>query len=108
MAEYLIEEVLSHQAPEVQTFLLQTSILERLNASLCERRSHAAGCGQVVLDSLRRLNLFVNPMDDEGQWFRYHRLFTDPAPGRGCAWSQRQKGSRCCIRAPRTGTNKPA
>jgi LuxR family maltose regulon positive regulatory protein len=76
VAEYLIEEVLSRQAEEVQSFLLQTSILERLNASLCEAITERQD-GQDVLDSLRRLNLFVIPLDDEGQWFRYHRLFAD-------------------------------
>jgi len=76
VAEYLIEEVLNRQANEVQSFLLQTSILERLNASLCEAVTEHED-GQAVLDALRRLNLFVIPLDDEGQWFRYHRLFAD-------------------------------
>jgi LuxR family maltose regulon positive regulatory protein len=76
VAEYLIEEVLNQQAEEVQSFLLQTSILEGMNASLCEAITERKG-GQDVLDSLRRLNLFVIPLDDEGQWFRYHRLFAD-------------------------------
>jgi LuxR family maltose regulon positive regulatory protein len=76
VAEYLIEEVLNQQAEEVQSFLLQTSILEGMNASLCEAITERQD-GQAVLDSLRRLNLFVIPLDDEGQWFRYHRLFAD-------------------------------
>jgi ATP/maltotriose-dependent transcriptional regulator MalT len=56
VAEYLIEEVLSRQVEAVQSFLLQTSILERMNASLCEAVTERQN-GQGVLDSLRRLNL---------------------------------------------------
>ena len=76
VAEYLVEEVLQRQPEDVQTFLLQTSILERLNAGLCEA---VTGCqdGQAVLTALHRANIFVIPLDDEGQWFRYHHLFAD-------------------------------
>ncbi len=76
VADYLVEEVLQHQSEEIQTFLLQTSILERLNAGLCET---VTGCrnGQAVLTTLQRANLFVLPLDDEGLWFRYHHLFAD-------------------------------
>jgi LuxR family maltose regulon positive regulatory protein len=76
VAEYLIEEVLERQSEEVKTFLLQTSILERLNASLCEMvngRPHS----QDVLKYLYQSNLFLLPLDDEGRWFRYHQLFAD-------------------------------
>lgn len=76
VAEYLIEEVLRYQTEEVKSFLLQTSILERLTASLCEAVS---GCidGQAMLRELQQANLFVLPLDDEGVWFRYHHLFAD-------------------------------
>lgn len=76
VAEYLVEEVLRHQPEEVQTFLLQTSILERLNATLCEAVTGRPD-GQAILMRLQRTNLFVVPLDDEGQWFRYHHLFAD-------------------------------
>ncbi len=76
VAEYLLEEVLKQQPEDMQTFLLQTSILERLNAGLCEA---VTGCqdGQAVLMALQRANIFVFPLDDEGRWFRYHPLFAD-------------------------------
>ena len=76
VADYLVEEVLQHQSEEMQKFLLRTSILERLNAGLCETLS---GCqdGQAALMELQRANLFVLPLDDEGHWFRYHALFAD-------------------------------
>lgn len=76
IAEYLVEEVLQRQPEDVQAFLLQTSILERLNAELCQA---VTGCqnGQSMLMALIRANLFVITLDDEGQWFRYHHLFAD-------------------------------
>ncbi|RPJ25029.1 MAG: hypothetical protein EHM33_15880, partial [Chloroflexi bacterium] len=76
VAEYLIEEVLGCQSQAVKTFLMQTSILERLNASLCEAvTGHAES--QVLLRDLYQANLFVIPLDDAGQWYRYHQLFAD-------------------------------
>ena len=76
VAEYLIEEVLEHQSEEVKTFLLQTSILARLNASLCDAvNGHSES--QTMLKDLYQANLFVFPLDDDGEWFRYHHLFAD-------------------------------
>ncbi|HSB03016.1 MAG TPA: AAA family ATPase, partial [Anaerolineales bacterium] len=76
VAEYLIEEVLGRQSEEVKTFLMQTSILGRLHASLCEAvTGHIES--QALLKDLYQANLFVIPLDDEGQWYRYHQLFTD-------------------------------
>jgi LuxR family maltose regulon positive regulatory protein len=76
VAEYLMEEVLARQSEEVKTFLLQTSILERLNATLCEAVSGRAD-SQVMLKDLYQANLFILPLDEEGRWFRYHQLFAD-------------------------------
>lgn len=76
VAEYLIEEVLHRQPEDVQAFLLQTSILERLNAGLCEAVTDCQD-GQSVLMTLYRANLFLVSLDEEGQWFRYHHLFSD-------------------------------
>jgi LuxR family maltose regulon positive regulatory protein len=76
VAEYLIEEILRYQSEEVKIFLLQTSILERMTAGLCDevsRRSDSEG----MLKDLYRANLFVLPLDHEAQWFRYHHLFAD-------------------------------
>jgi LuxR family maltose regulon positive regulatory protein len=76
VAEYLVEEVLQRQPDNVRIFLLQTSILKRMNAGLCEALT---GCqdGRAILSSLRRANSFVIPLDAEGEWFRYHHLFAD-------------------------------
>jgi len=76
IAEYLVDEVLKRQAEEVQKFMLQTAILERLNADLCEAVTGCAN-GQATLLDLYRANLFVVSLDDEGNWYRYHQLFSD-------------------------------
>jgi len=76
VAEYLIEEVLGHQPEDIKRFLLQTSILSRMNASLCDFVTGRSD-SETILQGLCQANLFVHPLDDEGQWFRYHRLFAD-------------------------------
>jgi LuxR family maltose regulon positive regulatory protein len=91
--EYLIEEVLNRQPEPVQRFLLQTSILDRLCAPLCDavvgeigdwrlevgsRQSPISNLrSQHVLDYLESSNLFIIPLDDEQRWYRYHHLFGD-------------------------------
>jgi len=79
--DYLIEEVLQHQAEYIRSFLLQTSILDRLCAPLCnavtEREDGGQQVGKEVLDVLDRSNLFLIPLDDKRQWYRYHHLFAD-------------------------------
>ncbi len=90
--DYLVEEVLERQPPEVQHFLLQTSILDRLTGPLCdaviEPDEGATGelsadaerpClgGQETLEMLERSNLFIVRLDDERRWYRYHHLFAD-------------------------------
>jgi LuxR family maltose regulon positive regulatory protein len=74
--DYLVEEVLQRQTEDVQTFLLQTSILDRLNGSLCDAITEQAN-SQAMLELLDRLNLFVVPLDTTRQWYRYHHLFTE-------------------------------
>jgi LuxR family maltose regulon positive regulatory protein len=94
--DYLLEEVLIGQPPEVQRFLLYTSILNRLTAPLCnavltddseakrEDDDRPTGLGSLsigqsasTLAYLERTNLFLVPLDDESIWYRYHHLFAD-------------------------------
>ena len=78
MMDYLLEEVLQQQTAEVQAFLLGTSLLERLCGPLCEAvLLTPSGSGQTLLASLERANLFIVPLDNHRQWYRYHRLFAD-------------------------------
>lgn len=81
--DYLLEEVLAHQPEPVQTFLLQTAILERLQGALCEavigviRAPGEEASGQTMLEQLEQANLFLSPLDDERLWYRYHQLFAE-------------------------------
>lgn len=83
--DYLVEEVLNQQSDDVQTFLLQTSVLERLCGPLCDavlsRNDDQQGVSstpsQEILEYLAHANLFIVPLDDERRWYRYHHLFAD-------------------------------
>jgi LuxR family maltose regulon positive regulatory protein len=74
--DYLVEEVLKHQPEPVRSFLLQTSILDRLCASLCNAVTEQE-VSKEMLDVLERSNLFLIPLDDQRQWYRYHHLFAE-------------------------------
>lgn len=74
--DYLIEEVLERQPSAVQRFLLQTSVLSRLSAPLCMAVTGMPE-SQQILQSLEEADLFIIPLDDERQWYRYHHLFAD-------------------------------
>ena len=79
--DYLVEEVLNIQSAKSRSFLLQTSILDRLCGSLCNAVMKADDAerinSQAMLESLEGGNLFVIPLDNERHWYRYHHLFAD-------------------------------
>jgi len=90
--DYLLKEVLHQQPESVQTFLLRTSILDRLCGPLCDavcsvgtdvthegadRHPILSASGQETLEYLEQANLFIVPLDDERRWYRYHHLFAD-------------------------------
>jgi LuxR family maltose regulon positive regulatory protein len=91
--DYLLEEVIDRQPKHVQDFLLQTSILEQMNGSLCDAVTGIRGWefdseqftshpelpinGQQILEYLERSNLFLLSLDDERRWYRYHQLFAE-------------------------------
>ena len=76
--DYLAEEVLEHQPKYLQTFLLRTSVLERICGSLGEAVvGEPASAGSEILEQLERRNLFVVPLDQERTWYRYHHLFQE-------------------------------
>jgi LuxR family maltose regulon positive regulatory protein len=74
--DYLIEEVLDQQSSDVEQFLLQTSILDRFCAPLCNSVIGGED-SQEVLQYLEQANLFLVPLDHRREWYRYHRLFAD-------------------------------
>jgi LuxR family maltose regulon positive regulatory protein len=74
--DYLVEEVLQRQPEHVRNFLLQTAILDRLSSPLCDAVTGQED-GKRMLEALERGNLFVIPLDDQRQWYRYHHLFAE-------------------------------
>lgn len=76
IADYLIEEVLEKQPLDVQEFLLKTSILSQMNAALCDHLTDRSN-SQVILLQIEQANLFLQALDHERQWYRYHHLFAD-------------------------------
>ncbi len=87
VVDYLVEEVLERAPLRVREFLCQTAILDRLSGPLCDAVTGQIG-GDAMLESLERANLFVVPLDDHRQWFRYHHLFADVLHSRLLAHGQ--------------------
>jgi len=95
IVDYLLEEVISRQSEEIQTFLLSTCVLDRMCASLCASvldsrqeedeqgrqslspPSNSSRYCQEMLEYLERTNLFLIPLDHERHWYRYHHLFAE-------------------------------
>lgn len=93
IVDYLIEEVLNHQSQEVREFLQQTSILDQLSGPLCDAVRMdvqepdnspndmvdlaQTTRSQALLEMLEKDNLFVVPLDERRNWYRYHHLFSD-------------------------------
>lgn len=77
IVDYLVEEVLQRISPELRHFLFSTCILRQFNASLCDAITGHPGTGRALLDQMEKQNLFLVPLDDHRQWYRYHHLFVD-------------------------------
>lgn len=77
--DYLVEEVLSAQPETIQHFLLNTAILNRMSAPICDVLMDQAGAGgsAEILIKLDKANLFLIPLDAERRWYRYHHLFAE-------------------------------
>ena len=102
IVDFLAEEVLSRQPSDIRQFLARTAVLDRFCAPLCDTVTGSGNAADVI-DVLERENLFVVPLDDNRQWYRYHHLFaqvlrgqlarTEPGIGpilyeRASAWHQ--------------------
>jgi LuxR family maltose regulon positive regulatory protein len=74
VVDFLAEEVLNRQPDEIRQFLVRTSILSRFCAPLCDAVTGSAGAAGII-EMLERENLFLVPLDDNRQWYRYHHLF---------------------------------
>jgi LuxR family maltose regulon positive regulatory protein len=76
VVDYLVEEVLTRQSEDVRRFLMRTSVLDPLCGDLCDAALEQTG-SRAMLEALERANLFLVPLDDQRQWYRYHHLFGD-------------------------------
>lgn len=76
IVDYLVEEVLAHLSDAVRGFLLQSAVLDRLTGPLCDAVTGRLD-GSDMLMTLERANLFLVPLDDRREWYRYHHLFAD-------------------------------
>jgi LuxR family maltose regulon positive regulatory protein len=76
IVDYLVEEVLQHQPDPVRSFLLHSAVLDRLTGPLCDAVT-GRDDGSHMLMTLERANLFIVPLDDRREWYRYHHLFAD-------------------------------
>jgi LuxR family maltose regulon positive regulatory protein len=76
IADYLSTEVLERQPAPIREFLLRTSVLERLSGSLCDAVLETDGSTETLAE-VERSNLFLVPLDDRRQWYRYHHLFAE-------------------------------
>jgi LuxR family transcriptional regulator, maltose regulon positive regulatory protein len=74
--DYFRDEVIASLSDRLRAFLVDTAVLERLCAPLCDAVTGAAD-GQQLLEELERRNLFVVPLDQRRRWFRYHHLFAE-------------------------------
>jgi LuxR family maltose regulon positive regulatory protein len=74
--DYLADQVIANQPPEVKSFLQKTAILDRFTAQLCDEIT-GRDDSKVFLQYLEEINLFLIPLDDQREWFRYHHLFLD-------------------------------
>ena len=94
IVDYLVGEVLQRQPEHVRSFLLHTSILSRLNGSLCDAVTGQDG-GRAMLEALDRENLFLVPLDDRRLWYRYHHLFADVLRARLLDEQPRRRSTNC-------------
>lgn len=100
--DYLVEEVLQKQTPEIRHFLYKTSVLDQMTAELCNELT-GSGNGKEMLQQLEKQNLFIIPLDSNREWHRYHPLFSDSLKaglsasdekqlcGRAAAWMLEKK-----------------
>ena len=101
--DYLAEEVLEQQSEQVRSFLLETSVLERLSGELCDAVTGRPG-SQALLEQAERAGLFVLPLDEVRGWWRYHHLFADLLRARLQA---EQPGQRAGASGPGAGPAGP-
>ena len=74
--DYFAEQILDHVPPQVLTFMLRTSVLNRFCAPLCDTVTKG-GASALMLERIEHAGLFLIPLDDRREWYRFHTLFAD-------------------------------
>jgi LuxR family maltose regulon positive regulatory protein len=79
LLDYVHQDILAQLPDSLQRFLLETSVVSRMNADLCQAVTGGPSLqdSQEILEELERANLFVVPLDEQRQWYRYHDLFRE-------------------------------
>ncbi len=91
VVDYLVEEALQRLPEDVRAFLRSTCILRRISAPLCDAVTGQVGTSRALLELLERQNLFLVPLDEHRQWYRYHNLFTDVLNSHLAAGQQQER-----------------
>jgi LuxR family maltose regulon positive regulatory protein len=96
--DYFVSQVLDAQPEALQTFLLQTSFLKRLTASLCDAVT-GRNDSQAVLVAIEHTGLFLQTIGDDGQWYRYHALFAEAMQAEAGKRLTQDTSTMCLMRA---------
>lgn len=92
IADYLAEEILQRQTEDIQHFLSISALLDRFNGSLCDAVLQREG-SQLLLRNLERMNLFLIPLDEQREWYRFHHLFAEFLRN----WSEQQSDTQRAV-----------
>jgi hypothetical protein len=105
VVDYLGSEVLAGQPEPLRAFMVRTSVLQRLSASLCDAVLETGDSGELLAE-LEQANQFLIALDDHRQWYRYHHLFAQLLD---LELAEREPELvRCCTAAPPSGSRTPA
>ena len=107
IVDYLVGEVLQRQPDASGSSCCETSVLDRLTGSLCDAVTGERDGGKATLEALDRANLFLIPLDDRREWYRYHHLFADVLRAR-LLDEDPDAGRRSCIAGRATGSTSTA
>jgi len=97
IADYLLSEIFEQQSPDIQTFLIESSLLNRLNSQLCDTALNRSD-SQKMLQTIEKLGLMIIPLDNHQKWYRYHHLLRDFLRTQATAKQNFEEIHRCASR----------
>ncbi len=105
--DYLVEEVLENEPAEIRDFLFRSSVLERMNSSLCDAVLQRNDSKE-MLRQIEKKNLFLLPLDDKREWYRYHQLFADSLQNHLCLEDEKELNKRAAVWMKDSGLTREA